>query len=208
MHPTRRSILTGGTTLALGTGLSFALPAAFVTRPAYALSPDAARSHVEEAVEAVLSLVRASGDAASKASKLAAVLERYAAMPQIARFAAGLAWRDMNSAQQGQYTEAFLHFLSTVYARRFGEYAGQTVTVGGVSDSGKRGLTVSSTVSQSGGQPILVDWLVTDRPGRIVIADIVIEGVSLLITQREEIAAMLSARQGNIDKLIADLAAA
>ncbi|MEO0994510.1 MAG: ABC transporter substrate-binding protein, partial [Pseudomonadota bacterium] len=100
------------------------------------------------------------------------------------------------------------HFLSTVYARRFSDYAGQDVIVGGVSDSGRRGLTVSSTVTQTGGQPILVDWLVTDRPGRIVIADIVIEGVSLLITQREEIAGMLSARGGDVDRLIADLAAA
>jgi phospholipid transport system substrate-binding protein len=58
------------------------------------------------------------------------------------------------------------------------------------------------------GQPVVVEWLVSDRPGRVVIADIVIEGVSLLVTQREEIAAMLEKRGGDVDKLISDLAAA
>ncbi|MEL6217811.1 MAG: ABC transporter substrate-binding protein [Pseudomonadota bacterium] len=208
MHQTRRGIFASGLTLALGIGLSVSVPAGLLSRPAYALEADDARAHVERAVDAVLNLVRAPGDAASKADKLRQVLDQYAAMPQIARFAAGLAWRDMSDAQQAKYTDAFEHFLSTVYARRFSDYAGQDVIVGGVSDSGRRGLTVSSTVTQTGGQPILVDWLVTDRPGRIVIADIVIEGVSLLITQREEIAGMLSARGGDVDRLIADLAAA
>ncbi|MEO0993947.1 MAG: ABC transporter substrate-binding protein [Pseudomonadota bacterium] len=208
MHQTRRGIFASGLTLALGVGLSVSVPAGLLSRPAYALEADDARAHVERAVDAVLNLVRVPGDAASKADKLRQVLDQYAAMPQIARFAAGLAWRDMSDAQQAKYTDAFEHFLSTVYARRFSDYAGQDVIVGGVSDSGRRGLTVSSTVTQTGGQPILVDWLVTDRPGRIVIADIVIEGVSLLITQREEIAGMLSARGGDVDRLIADLAAA
>lgn len=208
MHPTRRSVFAGGLSLALGAGLTVALPAGLIPRPAHALSAEAARAHVERAVRDVLALVQAPGDAAGKARKLAGVLEAYAAMPQIARFAAGVAWRDMDGGQQERYSAAFLHFLSTVYARRFGEYAGQTVTVGGVSDSGKRGLTVSSTVSQPNGQPILVDWLVTDRPGRVVIADIVIEGVSLLVTQREEIGAMLAARNGDVERLISDLAAA
>ncbi|MEM7236859.1 MAG: ABC transporter substrate-binding protein, partial [Pseudomonadota bacterium] len=57
------------------------------------------------------------------------------------------------------------------------------------------------------GAPVNVEWLVSDRPGRIVIADIIIEGVSLLLTQRDEIAGMLGKRNGDVDKLIADLEA-
>ncbi len=52
-----------------------------------------------------------------------------------------------------------------------------------------------------------VEWLVSDRPGRVVVADIVIEGISMLVTEREQIAGMLEARGGNVDKLIADLGA-
>ncbi|MEL7172436.1 MAG: ABC transporter substrate-binding protein, partial [Pseudomonadota bacterium] len=104
-------------------------------------------------------------------------------------------------AQQSAYTAAFKHYVSSVYASRFQEYSGQKVDLGSASDRGKRGIEIASTVTGGGQAPVKVDWLVSDRPGRTVIADITIEGVSLLITQREEIAG-IHAKQGSIDGLI------
>jgi len=173
-----------------------------------ALTDEAARKHVRTTVDKVLALVQAPGDTRSKAEELRGLLESTAAMPQIARFAAGVAWRDMSESQQERFTDAFTHFVSTVYARRFQDYSGQQVAIGPVVDAGRRGLLVKSTVTQGQGGPIAVDWLVSDRPGRVVIADIVIEGVSLLVTQREEVGNMLEQRGGNVDTLIEDLAAA
>lgn len=188
------------------TGLS--LVAAALAPAAAALDAEAARAHVRSAVDEVLALVKKDASTAQKAEELRAILDEYAALPQIARFAAGLAWRDMSGQQQERYTDAFAHYISVVYARRFQEYSGQTVDIGGVSDGGRRGLLVSSTVTQPQGDPVLVEWLVSDRPGRTVIADIVIEGVSMLVTQREEVGAMIEARGGDIDQLITDMKAA
>ncbi len=195
--PTRRSLL------ALA-----ALAPALLAPAAAALEPEAARAHVRAAVDAVLELAARPGAPEAKAEPLAAILTRYAAMDGIARFAAGTAWRQMSDDQQSRYQRAFLAFLSKVYARRFADYSGETVTLGRVEDAGRRGLRVASQVSQATGTPIAVDWMVTDRPGRVVISDIVIEGVSLIVTQREEIGAMLSSRGGDIERLIADLQAA
>ena len=189
----RRSILRLG---AAGLG------AAVLPMPALALTESEAREHVRAAIDAVLELARSPGTPEEKAPRLRAVLENRAAMPQIAKFAAGIAWREMNDQQRQRYTDAFVDFISRVYARRFEEYSGQTVEISGVVDAGRRGLLVESRVTQPEGEPVKVDWLVSDRPGRVVIADIVIEGVSLLVTQREEIGGMLEARNGNIDKLI------
>lgn len=199
MRLTRRRLLAA----ALAGGGLATLPAA-----AQSLTEAEARAHVRSAVDAVLAIVTGGGGAPEKAAKLRKVLDRYAAMAQIAQFAAGVAWRSMSGDQQRRFTDAFEHFLSTVYARRFQDYSGQTVTIGQVSDAGKRGVIVASTVSQPNGQPIAVDWLVSDRPGRVVIADIVIEGISLLVSQREEIGGMLESRGGNVERLIADLRAA
>ena len=195
---TRRSALAMGAAAAL----AVALPGA----PAFALSEDAARAHVREAADAVLALAARPGEPESKAGPLSEILSKYAAMPLIARFVAGPTWREMSDSQQRTFESAFLRFLSVQYARRFADYSGQTLTVGSVKDEGKRGLRVSSSVTQPNGPPVTVEWLVSDRPGRTVIGDIVIEGVSLLVTQREEVGAMLSARNGDIDKLNADLA--
>ncbi|MEM9044108.1 MAG: ABC transporter substrate-binding protein [Pseudomonadota bacterium] len=175
------------------------------TQPALALDEAQAKAHVEQSIADVLDVVQSNGDADSKASKLKKVMETRAAMPQIARFAAGRAWRDMSDDQQKRYTDAFSRAVSTAYARRFQNYAGQNVEIGKMKSSGRRGIVISSVVTQAQGAPIAVDWLVTDRPGRVVIADIVIEGVSLLITQRDEISGMLGQRGGDVDKLIEDL---
>lgn len=173
--------------------------------PALALSPADASAFVQATVDEVLALVKSGASTDEKAAKLRQIFDARAAMAQIAKFAAGRAWRDMSDDQQSRYSDAFAGFLSRVYARRFQEYSGEEVAVGPGADAGKKGVYVKSQVSQASGQPVQVDWLVTDRPGRTVIADIVIEGVSLVVTQREEIGAMLESRGGDFEKLIADL---
>jgi phospholipid transport system substrate-binding protein len=78
--------------------------------------------------------------------------------------------------------------------------------MGRVIDAGRKGMLVKTSLIRTGEAPVVVEWLVTDRPGRVVITDFVIEGVSMLVTKREEIGGMLEARGGNVEKLIADLA--
>lgn len=181
--------------------------------PACALSTDAATAHVRATLDELLALVNSPGDADSKAPRLQAIMEARAAMPQIARFAAGVVWREMNEDQQARFVTAFKRYLAVIYARRFQEYSGAvgaggpSYTMDGVVDAGNKGILVRTLIARQEGGPVQVEWLVTDRPGRTVIADIVIESVSLLITQREEIGGMFEARGQDVEKLIADLAA-
>lgn len=174
---------------------------------ALALSREEAAEFVRITIQEVAALLESSGDKAEKAARLRAIMEERAAMPQIARFVAGTAWRGMSEDQQARFVEAFSGFVSAVYAAKFQEYsgeagAGELFSMGEVIDAGKKGMLVRTTIKRGGDGPIVVEWLVTDRPGRVVIADIVIEGISLLVTQREEIGSMLEARGGDVDKLI------
>lgn len=208
MNMDRRGVLRSG-----ALGLFAAAAAGLAPRWARALSVDEASGFVEQTIEEVAALLEAPGDSGSKAAKLRAIMEKRAAMPEIARFVAGTAWRGMSEDQQARFVDAFTGFISSIYAGRFDEYAGEVpqdnlFTLGRVTDAGRKGMLVRTTINRAGEAPVVVDWLVTDRPGRPVIADIVIEGVSLLVTQREEIGAMLEARQGNVDKLIEHLASA
>jgi len=178
----------------------------------FALNENDASTYVRQTIEEVAALVDSPGDGNSKAPKLLDIMERRAAMPQIARFAAGLAWRAMSDDQQTRFTAAFGKFVARVYANRFQEYSGQgkaadSFQLGRVIDAGRKGMLVQTTIVRTGEAPVLVEWLVSDRPGRVTIADIVIEGVSMLITEREEIGSMLEARGGDVERLIADLTA-
>lgn len=196
------------------TALAVAGAAALGLAPsiALALSEDEAISHVRKTIDEVAALVDSPGDGSSKAPRLLEIMERRAAMPEIARFAAGVTWRAMSEDQQKRFTAAFGRYVSGIYANRFQEYSGkgkasEAFQYGRVVDAGRKGLLVPTNVVRTGEAPVLIEWLVTDRPGRTVIADIVIEGVSMLITEREEIGSMLEARGGDVEKLIADLAA-
>jgi len=52
-----------------------------------------------------------------------------------------------------------------------------------------------------------VDFHVYDRPGRPVFFNLIVEGVNMLVSERQEIGAMLDQRGGDLDRLIADLRA-
>lgn len=208
MQVQRRAFLIRSAAGAAASALAAGLPGV-----ALALNEGEARAHVEQTIDEVLALVREPGDSNAKAPALQGLMERRAAMPQIARFSAGIAWRNMNQGQQDRFVAAFGHYLAVAYARRFAEYDanarnGKPYTIEGVVDAGKKGMLVKTSILRSGGGvPFAVEWLVTDQPGRVVVADIVIEGVSLLVTQREEIAGMLESRGGDVERLITDLGA-
>lgn len=199
----RAFIARSAIALAVGTGfLAGVTPA-----PALALSSDAARQHVATTVDEVLALVQTAGSTESKAPRLRSIMEARASMPQIAQASAGIVWRQMDEDQRARFVDAFISYVSTIYARRFQEYEGQQIAVGQIRDAGNKGMLVQTTVKGSGA-PILVEWLVSDRSGRVAINDIVIEGVSLVLTQREEIAQMLNARGNDVEKLISALQSA
>jgi phospholipid transport system substrate-binding protein len=66
---------------------------------------------------------------------------------------------------------------------------------------------VISTAYLKGESPFEVRWHVSDKAGKSLFFNIIIEGVNMLASERAEIGAMLDKRKGNIDALIEDLKA-
>ena len=208
MRIDRRNVL-GRALLGVLAGTAIAL--APVTAPA--LSEDEAASFVRETIEQVAELVDSEADRQAKAERLREIMEQRAAMPEISRFVAGTAWRAMNEDQKERFVSAFTKFISGVYAGKFQKYSvnGDTrdaYKIGQVVDAGSRGVLVKTRIERPDQAKVLVEWLVSDKPGRPVIADIVIEGVSLLVTEREEIGSMFEKRGGDVEKLIEHLESA
>lgn len=172
---------------------------------ARALDGAQAEAFVRKTVDEVLAILREASAQEPRTEKMLELFRRRAALPQIARFTAGVAWRSMSEAQQQAFVDAFEHYAARIYANRIGEYSGETVEVTGSQDAGKRGVLVTSVVKAQGQPETRIDWLIDDRGGEPRLVDVVAEGVSLSISQREEFAAMLDRRGGDIDKFIADL---
>ena len=75
----------------------------------------------------------------------------------------------------------------------------------GTSDRGKF-YEVMAVTELRGSAPFEIAFRVSDRSGQNLFFDIIIEGISLLSSERVEIGALLDARNGDIAKLTRDLA--
>ena len=60
----------------------------------------------------------------------------------------------------------------------------------------------SEVTHPNGAAPTKVDWRVRDTGGKPMIVDVVVEGVSQSVTQRQEYASIIQRNNGNIDALI------
>lgn len=118
----------------------------------------------------------------------------------MAKFAAGLYWRRANDRQKQEYLELFSDYVAGLYASRFGEYAGQSFNVTGERMSGEGDVAVSSTIIQDQKPPVKVDFRLRRTEAGFKIIDVYVEGISLLITKRDEFTSVLS-REG-MDGLI------
>lgn len=176
---------------------------------AFALSEGDAKAHISKTLDELLTLLKSPGNPNTRAPKLRQIMETRANVPQIAKFSAGRVWREMSGDQQSRYTDAFSHYISVTYARRFDEYAGDPkIIVGRSIDAGRKGVVVQTPLTLPDGTNVAVEWLVSDRGGSTQVVDLILEGISMAVTQREEIGARFKQRGNDVEALIKDLKAA
>lgn len=112
-------------------------------------------------------------------------------MDFIGRFVLGKHWREMQQEQQAEYLEVFSEYVLQTYSRRLGGYAGQTFAVVGARPAGQQDAVVQTRIDQPSGPPILADWRVRPNAGGYRIVDVMVEGVSMAVTQRSEFGAVV-----------------
>ncbi len=178
---------------------------------AQALEPAAARQHVDATISDIVDLIVDSPGPVEAASRLQEIVERRSAVDQVAHFAAGRYWRTMTAEEQARFERTFSRYIASIYAGHFRRFEGDAADLRkyvhtlGVRDATGKGVLVRTEITPLEGVPISIDWLVSDRSGRVAISDLIVEGISMAITQREVVGAMLDARDGDVDRLIIDL---
>ena len=123
--------------------------------------------------------------------------------PGIARFVLGRYWRTASEQEQREYMKLFEDYVIFVYGTRLSHFNGETFKVRG-SRTDESGTIVSTDIiSPSGEPPIKVDWrLVADR-GAFKINDVIIDGISMMVTQRSEFASIIQSHGGQVGGLLA-----
>jgi phospholipid transport system substrate-binding protein len=164
-------------------------------------SGDKPAKFIQELADEAMAVLRdRQGSIDEREKQFRAVLKDNFAMAKIGRFAAGRFWRQMSADQQQQYQQLFEKWILKTYSIRFGGYSGETVNVLKTDKTGKTDVFVRTKINSSSGRAIKVDWRVRNIKDHYKIIDVLVEGVSMLVTQKAEFGAVL--RQQGIDGLI------
>jgi phospholipid transport system substrate-binding protein len=182
----RRMFLAGAASIAL---LSMAL------RPAQAQTGGA---------DAFVGVVNRPGSASEKQAALAPLIDQSVDVAAIAKFCLGRFWTTATPAQQQDYTRLFHQVLLNNISGHLGEYQGVTFTMTGSHAQGEDTL-VGTVINRPNAPAANVQWVVRDGAGAPKVLDLVAEGTSLRLTQRQDYASYLSRHGESIDALIAAL---
>jgi phospholipid transport system substrate-binding protein len=180
-------------------GAMLALPA-----PAFALTLEDSRALVGRMIDDLNGIISSGKSESGMLNDFEKLFSKYADVPVIARSALGVAAKSASKAQLTAFTKSFRGYISRKYGRRFREFIGGRIEVTDARPL-KSYFEVVSVAYLPGEAPFDMRWHVSDKSGKDLFFNIIIEGINLLASERSEIGALLDKRKGNLDQLIADL---
>jgi phospholipid transport system substrate-binding protein len=167
-------------------------------------SATAADSFVAELAQAIVAALRdPSLPEPKRLDRVDAVTTGAFDLERTARIALGRYWKAAAEAQRREFTSLFRCYVLTSYGRRFRAYADRTFRVTGARPAGED-MVVGSLV-EGGPTPIRLDWRLAPAGEGWRVLDVAVEGVSLLVTFRNEFAAVIERHGGQVEGLLMEL---
>lgn len=136
-----------------------------------------------------------------KKEAFAGLLNKSFDMNTIGRFSLGRYWRVSTAEQRREYLDLFNNMVVQVYADRFSEYSGQAFETAGFRQESEKDTIVTSFVIDKNAK-VQVDWRVRHKNGRYKVVDVMVEGVSMSMTQRSDFSAVIQRGGGNVTVLL------
>ena len=115
--------------------------------------------------------------------------------------------KGLSDAKKDEYSEIFKNYFLISFSSRLAEYTNPVIEVNSKEKLNDKYTIVSSTLAATDKRPsIKIDWRIyTKNPDNPLIRDLIIEGLSLARTQKEEFASILNSNDGDINALFRTL---
>ncbi|HEY8191843.1 MAG TPA: ABC transporter substrate-binding protein [Alphaproteobacteria bacterium] len=120
----------------------------------------------------------------------------------IGRFALGRYWNTATPEQRKEYQRLFRDMVVKVYSNRFKEYQGQKVETRSHRNDANGDVIVTSFIVPETGAEIQVDWRTRNKNGKWKIVDVIVEGVSMSVTQRSDFSSVIQRGGGDMKVLL------
>jgi len=131
------------------------------------------------------------------------VLKDYFDIPEIGKFVLARYWKRATNNQKTEYLDLFENAIVDNYAAQFDDYQNETLEVQSVRESADQGIMVMSVIKkQTGAPPLKVDWKIFQTKQGLKVYDIIVNGVSMSITQRSEYAGIINKNGGQLEGLL------
>lgn len=184
--------------------MGFVVAALICVAPAMASEKAAEQFAVELAENAVSILEDTNLSETGKQNALEGLFAKSIDFDWVARFVLGKHWRTAEDAQRKAYAKSYKQFIVTNFTQRLGEYSGQDYVVKQVRAEGEPGEYLLTMELKNSNEPaVFLDYRLRKQGSQFKIFDIIIEGVSLITTQRTEFNSVVD-RKG-LDFLISAL---
>ena len=115
--------------------------------------------------------------------------------------------KNLNSEQLKKYQEVFREYFLKSFSSRLAEYSNPEIEVNSKKKINENYTIVSSTLVSTDSRPeVAIQWRVyTKDPNNFLIRDLIIEGLSLARTQKEEFSSIINSNDGNLEVLLKNL---
>ena len=166
----------------------------------YSIQPDV---FVQSTVNKASSVLSSEMSKEKKISELKLIAKETVDIKGIGFYTLGSARKNLNDEQKKKYAELFEQYFLKSFSSRLAEYTNPEISVEGKKVLSEKYTIVNSLLKGTNERPeIKIDWRIyTKNPDNPLIRDLIIEGLSLARTQKEEFQSILNSNDGNIEVL-------
>tara|TARA_Y100000389_G_scaffold26779_1_gene23017 strand:+ start:1716 stop:2309 length:594 start_codon:yes stop_codon:yes gene_type:complete len=167
---------------------------------AYSISPDVfIQSTVNRASQALSENISKE----EKINKLKIIAKETVDIRGVGFYSLGSARKNLNDEQKVTYSNLFEYYFLKSFSSRLAEYTNPEIEVKSKQILNNNYTIVNSILIATNDRPeVRIDWRVyTKNPNNPLIRDLIIEGLSLARTQKEEFSSILNSNDGNINSL-------
>ena len=144
---------------------------------------------------------------AERVEKLKDIARETVDIEGIGLYSLGANKKNLSNDQLSKYKSVFTEYFLKSFSSRLAEYSNPEIEVKSKKVINKNYTIVSSTLVSTESRPeVQIQWRVyTKNPDNLLIRDLIIEGLSLARTQKEEFSSIINSNDGKIEALLKNL---
>ena len=171
---------------------------------AYSIAPDV---FVQSTVNRASQILSKNISKEEKINELKSIASETVDIQGVGFYSLGSARKVLDNKQKKQYFELFESYFLKSFSSRLAEYTNPKIEVYGKKVLNENYTIVNSLLIGTSDRPeVKIDWRIyTKNPDNPLIRDLIIEGLSLARTQKEEFSSILNSNDGDINILFKTL---